>query len=50
MSADEAAEIARAAGRQRGAWDAEAAARGLVEAALDRGTTDNVSVVVVVNE
>ena len=48
MHAEDAWEVAKKAGRKRpGEWDLEAAATGLVQAALDRNTGDNVSVVLV---
>ena len=47
LSAEEAWELASRAGKARGSWDYAAAAKALVDAALQRKTGDNVSVVVI---
>ena len=47
LSDEEAWSVARRCGKKGGAWDLQAAAEGLTAAALERGSSDNVSVVCV---
>ena len=47
MNAEEVWDVARSKGKARGQWDLAKCAEALVQAALDRESGDNVSVVVV---
>ena len=48
MSADDAWEVVQRAGKKgRGKWDLQVASRALADAAIERGSSDNVSVILV---